>query len=126
MAQECFCGCGREVKGMTTRGMNKQGRRTVEMTEQCREAARTVMEKRDDYTGDPSGMVGVLEDLAKEGDAYVDFWAGVVHDTDVPPPGEARQIKKQWVDWGKRCRPVIKLAGLPPETLEAVIAQSKQ
>ena len=26
---ECFCGCGAEVKGFSSRGINKQGKRTV-------------------------------------------------------------------------------------------------
>src|ERR1017187_8793372 len=31
----------------------------------------------------------MLEQAAQEGDMYADFWAGAVHDTDLPPPSEA-------------------------------------
>src|ERR1017187_770278 len=44
----------------------------------------------------------MLEQAAQEGDMYADFWAGAVYDTDLPPPSEARAIKKQWVDWARR------------------------
>jgi hypothetical protein len=47
MAQECFCGCGREVKGFAARGMNKQGRRTVELIQRCRAAARDRLENKE-------------------------------------------------------------------------------
>src|ERR1019366_10471422 len=63
----------------------------------------------------------MLEQAAQEGDMYADFWAGAVHYTDLPPPSEARAIKKQWVDWGKKTRPIVGLAELPPEQLKAVI-----
>ena len=57
---------------------------------------------------------------------YADFWAGAVHYTDLPPPSEARAIKKQRVDWGKKTRPIVRLAELPPEQLKAVIETSNR
>src|ERR1035441_9873272 len=66
----------------------------------------------------------MLEQAEQEGDMYADFWAGAVHYTDLPPPSEARAIKKQWVDWGKKTRPIVGLAELPPEQLKAVIETS--
>jgi hypothetical protein len=47
MAQNCFCGCGREVKGFAARGMNKQGRRTVELIQRCRAAAQDRLENKE-------------------------------------------------------------------------------
>lgn len=125
MSQECFCGCGRIVKGLGIRGMNKQGRRTVEMTERCRAAARQAVEQADQYPGDVAGLVKVLEEAAQEGEQYEAFWAGAVHGTDLPPPAEARAIKKQWVEWGKDTRRVCRLAELPPEQLVAAIEASR-
>jgi hypothetical protein len=104
---------------MTTRGMNKQGRRTVEMVERCRNAARQAAERGDEYPGGPDGLISVLEERATEGDSYADFWAGAVHGTDLPPPGEARAIKKEWVEWGKHTRTVVRLAELPPDEFVA-------
>src|SRR5215204_4295258 len=105
MARQCVM-CGETVKGLGTRGMNKQLRRTIEMTDRIRSAARKVEEQGPLVEGgDVRPLLESLNAMTEEGDSYAEFWHDALHDTDVPSPSEARVIKREWVQWGKSARP---------------------
>jgi hypothetical protein len=109
---ECFCGCGRKV-GITSRGMNKQGRRTVGLLAKLREAREKL--DRDEGAANPvflfdfavhegaderdpdsiSRKMGEqLDELIEEGEEYEQIWINAVHGY-VPPPSEAREAKRR-------------------------------
>jgi hypothetical protein len=134
---ECFCGCGRKV-GITSRGMNKQGRRTVGLLAKLREA-RDMIERdlplatgrfrsanADDFQGlemtDPEvrdameeGVTELVENLIAQGEEWEQFWTDAVHGDYLPPPKEARAFKQEWEAWGHQGMATIADLGLPPE-----------
>jgi hypothetical protein len=125
MARECVM-CGQPVKGFGTRGINKQLRRTMEMTERIRAAARKVEDQGPlSEGGDAGPLLETLNRMAAEGDSYAEFWHDALHDIDVPNPSEARVIKREWVQWGKSARPMLGLVELPPATLAQVLSQNR-
>jgi hypothetical protein len=125
MARECVM-CGQTVKGFGARGINKQLRRTLEMTERIRAAERKVEEQGPlSENGDVGPLLETLARLAAEGDSYAQFWHDALHDIDVPQPSEARVIKREWVQWGKSARPMLGLIELPRETLAQVLSQHR-
>lgn len=125
MARECVL-CGETVRGFGTRGINKQLRRTLEMTDRLRAARQTVAERGPLVEGGDNGpLLQSLDCMIQEGESYADFWHNAVHDIDVPGPSEARVIKREWVAWGKGARPVLRLLDLPPETLVRVLSESQ-
>jgi hypothetical protein len=52
---ECFCGCGRKV-GITSRGMNKQGRRTVNLIALLRNTPRLLVRAGRERVALPAGQ----------------------------------------------------------------------
>jgi hypothetical protein len=118
---DCFCGCGRKV-GLTTRGMNKQGRRTVELLDKLR-AAREKLEREGPAVegGDSGPLIARLGEMIEEGEEYEGFWTYAVHGGELPPPSEVRPFKRAWVEWGKRGMRFTRLLSLPPEELARVI-----
>jgi hypothetical protein len=99
---ECFCGCGQKV-GLTSRGFNKQGRRTVGLLAKLREARAVVVEQqpspeqKDERVQERA--LEMLDELIANGEEYEQFWADAVHGY-LPPMGEAKQIKREWESWG--------------------------
>lgn len=88
----CFCGHGEKV-GLTSRGINRQGQRTVELLSKLR-ALQEVVKALD--------SLDVLDELIREGEEYEADWSSLVHSAPAPPPAEARALKKEWEAWGKR------------------------
>jgi hypothetical protein len=131
---ECFCGCGRKI-GFGSRGMNKQGRRTVGLLAKLREARTRV--DRDESLIDPALLVGIasqfsevdpndpesmtqgirklLDQLIEGGQEFEGFWTAAVHDDLLPPPQEARAIRKDWEAWGKLGMASCDAIGVPIE-----------
>lgn len=125
MARECVM-CGSSVQGFGTRGINKQLRRTLELTDRIRAAAGKVEAQGPlANDGDTRPLLERLNAMAEEGDSYAAFWHNAVHDIDVPAPSEARIIKRAWVQWGKSARPMLRLIELPPETLVRVLSEDQ-
>lgn len=87
----CFCGHGEKV-GITSRGINKQGQRTVELLSQLQAVREAV--------GDLDSL-GSLDEFIGEGEEYGAEWSALVHGANVPP-SEARAFKKEWNAWGRR------------------------
>jgi hypothetical protein len=128
----CFCGCGRKVSGLS-RGLNKQGRRTFGLLAKLREArermqrgegaknpvllaglaAQSRAVDRSDPASIQEGIVGFLDDLVLDGEAYEAFWRGMVHGA--PAPHNAREVKRRFQDWGKVGMTVCPAAGIPIE-----------
>ncbi|MGH2963819.1 MAG: hypothetical protein ACRDMH_00340 [Solirubrobacterales bacterium] len=88
----CFCGCGESI-GLTDRGVNKQGHRTLELLAK--------LEHINDAVGELD-YLHVLDSLIEEGEGYGVEWTGIRHGQVVLPRGEARAFKRQWENWGKR------------------------
>lgn len=99
----CFCGCGRRV-GFGSRGMNKNGARTLDVVARLRDER--------DYTlaegpaiegganpGDWQEAMDRLGAFIEQGEDFVDFWRDCIHGEELPPPGEAQRIKRNWIDW---------------------------
>jgi hypothetical protein len=113
---ECFCGCGRKVRGFATRGMNKQGRRTVELVGKLR-AARNMIEERGPLNerSDIGPILKSLDDKITEGEQFKAVWASFVHGGDLPHASVARQFKSDWFAWGKENMRFESFLSLPPE-----------
>jgi hypothetical protein len=100
---ECFCGCGRRYGFLTlSRGINNQGRRTVELLDKMR-AAREKLEREPPPVegGDNGPQIEMLTKQIEEGEEYEDFWRDALHSDFLPPPDEARKVKRAWIEWGK-------------------------
>jgi hypothetical protein len=120
VAQECFV-CGEEVRGIGIRGINKQGRRTAELTDKLRAAAQTVDDRGALFEGGDNGpLLNSINGLVSQGEVFVDFWHGAIHG-DVPDGNSRRIIKSEWNAWGKDSRKMVRLIDLPPEQLKALI-----
>lgn len=123
---KCFCGCGRKV-GFTSRGMNKQGRRTVELLGKLRET-RAVMEERGPLTedGDISGMLEMFDGYIARGDSYERDWQDLLHSDGDLPPSEALAFKREWVARGKDAMRVNGITNLPSDLLRDIILSSRE
>jgi hypothetical protein len=139
---DCFCGCGRKIR-FGSRGVNKQGRRTVGLLTKLREAHERVVNQRESITDpkapealfgiaaamgkveetDADSLIRSVEDayaeLVTQGEDFKEFWRSVVHDDGgkgIPPAlhyAPAREIKKDWEAWGKLGMHAARAAGVP-------------
>lgn len=123
---KCFCGCGRKV-GFMDRGINKQGRRTVELLEKLR-GTRAMIEERGPLTddGDISGMLEMFDGYIDQGEDYQRSWEDIVHNGSDLPPSEALAFKREWVAWGRDAMRVNGIANLPPNQLRDFILASRK
>lgn len=114
---ECFCGCGRNVRGLGVRGMNKNGRRTAGLLTKLRTARELVAETatRDDPDWRELGddLAELLDGLIEEGEEFEAFWMAAMHGDYLPPPAEARQIKQHFNAWGRRGMATCRKLGVP-------------
>lgn len=100
---ECFCGCGQRV-GFTQRGVNKQGRRTLEQLEKLRgietrtEGLRAAGDS--EFEAATDRFLGVLRLLIGEGEGYVSAWKDIVH-FDINPDEGIFNFKSAWNAWGR-------------------------
>ena len=118
--------CGQPVRGIGTRGINKQLRRTLEMNERIKAARKSVADRGGlSEEGGSERLLELLDNMAREGDSYTEFWHDALHDIDIPNPSEARVIKREWVRWGKEARPILRLVDLPPETLQQALSEGR-
>lgn len=122
----CFCGCGRKL-GFMDRGMNKQGRRTVELLGKLAET-RAMIEERGPLTenGDISGMLEMYDGFIAQGEEYKRHWEDIVHSGGDLPPSQALAFKREWLAWGKECMRVNSVANLPADQLIEVIRLSQE
>lgn len=117
MAQEC-CVCGERLSGFMHRGIHKQLRRTVELTERCRAVAEQLA-----LDSSSQGLANMLHDYARQGDGFIEFWHDSAHSVGIPDPSEARDIKSEWNAWGKQARGGLGFASLSPEQKRRVAAR---
>jgi hypothetical protein len=136
----CFCGCGRDVGG-GVRGMNKKGRRTMGLLTKLRDAKARV-DRRDairsprklliyyiarkegegetvDEPPDPEDLYAWMGDeidlMIGNGVELAVFWREVVHGDYVPPPGEAKELKKAWEQWVRTGKGMCSIVGIKIE-----------
>lgn len=99
----CFCGCGDKI-GLTQRGVNKQGRRTVEQLEKLRgiEARTEVLRAAGDleFQAAANRFLEVLRFLIGEGEGYESSWKDIVH-FDMTPVEGILDFKRAWNEWGR-------------------------
>ncbi|MGA9634299.1 MAG: hypothetical protein WBQ41_03550 [Solirubrobacterales bacterium] len=101
---KCFCGCQRDIR-FGQRGVNKQGKRTVELLGKL-ETLQEGFSHKDGLAQAVSDeklseVLEQVDDAIREGREYASFWQHVVHTDEMPPPKEALQIKRAWTQWGK-------------------------
>ena len=100
---ECFCGCGEKI-GFTKRGVNKQGRRTVEQLEKLRGIEERTERLRSvegaEYQAACDELLGVVRFLIQEGEDYESDWKNIVHFDYVPVEG-IMNFKRSWNEWGR-------------------------
>lgn len=109
------------------RGMNKQGRRTVELVGKLRDV-RTLIEERGPI-GEGGDVTGLLEDydrMIAEGEQYERDWRDVLHSGASMPPSQALAFKREWLAWGKTCMRMNAVASLPADELIEVIRLSEE
>jgi hypothetical protein len=124
--------------------MNKQGGRTVGLTEKLREArghvaqgevanpefiALLAREKTGVGLEDPAATfkaaVEVFDDYVAQGEQYVAFSRDAVHDDYIPPPSEAGEIKRDWEAWGRLGMMMCEAAGVPIEKGLVAVARGR-
>jgi hypothetical protein len=112
--------------------MNKQGTRTVGLTAKLQEARGFVeavdaeeaeaaseafpdLDLPPDYEldEDATRIIEALDELIAAGDEWSLFWRDAVHGVSVPAPSEARQIRKEWEDWGRVGMNACRRLGIP-------------
>lgn len=103
----CFCGCGRKAGGLGMRGINKNGHRTVDVVVRLRDEYEFVIGEGPlvEFGADPEIWQQAVDGVARlvsQGEDYEQFWKDCVHGEEPPPPGEAREIKKNWIAWLKQ------------------------
>ena len=99
----CFCGCGDKI-GLTKRGVNKQGRRTVEQLEKLRGIEERTERLRSsegaEFQSASDELVEVLHLLIREGEDYESTWRLIVHADYIPAEG-IMNFKRAWNEWGR-------------------------
>jgi hypothetical protein len=89
------------------RGINKNGQRTVDVLVRLRDEYEHTLAEGPVLEGgaDPElwqEAMDRLADFLNQGEEFEEFWKECVHGEDPPSPGEARQIKKNWMAWAKQ------------------------
>lgn len=125
MAKECFCGCGRKVK-FTDRGLNAQGRHTLELVNNLSGARDHLAEGPLVEGGDNTGVIDeMLTPCIERGQMFVDLYSRAVHHEPLPGAREANRLRGEWTAWRKNSESWWNLFGLPDDELIAVIEASK-
>ncbi len=123
---KCFCGCGRKI-GFMDRGMNKQGRRTVDLLGKLRETRATIEERGPlDEGGDITALLERYDELIAEGERYEHDWQDLIHSGADLPPSQALAFKREWTDWGKTGMQMNSILSLPPDQLRQVILANRE
>lgn len=109
------------------RGMNKQGRRTVELLGKLRET-RSMIAERGPLTedGDITGMLETYDSFISQGEVYEHHWEDIIHSGGDLPPSQALAFKRECLAWGKECMKMNAIANLPADQLLEVIRLSQQ
>jgi hypothetical protein len=100
---ECFCGCGERI-GFTSRGVNKQGRRTVEQLKKLRTIEERTKRLRStegvEFQAASDEFLEALRYLIIQGEGYESDWEDIVHFDHVPVEG-IMNFKRSWNEWGR-------------------------
>jgi hypothetical protein len=118
---ECFCGCGRKVK-FTDRGLNSQGRYTVELVGKLT-SARERLEKGPLVEGGDNTPVieRMLTPAIDQGDEFAELFQAAVHHEPLPGPRQANQLRGEWRAWRKSNEPLANIFSLPLDEMTAAI-----
>lgn len=118
---ECFCGCGRKVK-LLDRGLNSQGRHTVELVANLTSAREHLEEGPLVEGGDNTPVIeGMLTPAIDEGHEFAEFFRRAVHHEPLPGPREANQLRGEWRAWRKNAESLWSIFSLPDDELVAAI-----
>lgn len=90
--------------GFGSRGINRNGARTLDVVARLSDERDYTLAEGPVVEGgaDPAEWQEAMNRLGafvEQGEDFVGFWRDCVHGEDLPPPSEARQIKKNWIDW---------------------------
>jgi hypothetical protein len=109
------------------RGMNKQGRRTVELLGKLRETRARIVERGPlAEDGDNTLLLARYDELIAKGERYEHDWQDIIHSEANLPPSQALQFKHEWTDWGKTGMQMNSILGLPPDQLRQIILASHE